>query len=72
MTRLRVAVESPSIDLVSRRGFIRAGALAYGALRSADLLRHKAEASPSGGSSKAAIMIFLSGGPYQRAGNRDL
>ena len=68
MTRFSASIGSSSIDLVSRRGFIRAGSLAFGGLGADELLRMQAAASPRVPSSrvtsnKAAIMIFLSGGP---------
>jgi len=53
-----------SLDLVTRRGFLRAGALAMGGLTAADLLRARAQANPLDETPpKSAIMIFLSGGP---------
>jgi hypothetical protein len=51
-------------DGITRRDFLRAGTLALGGLTLADLLRLKAHGAvdPKSGF-KAAIMIFLSGGP---------
>ncbi len=37
-----------SIDLVSRRGFVRAGALAFGGLTMADVLRLQAATTSAG------------------------
>ena len=51
-------------DGVSRRDFLRIGALGLGGLTLADLIRLKAQGAIEPQSSrKAAIMIFLSGGP---------
>lgn len=50
-------------DGVSRRSFLRAGALGVGGLTLADLLR--AEAAGLGSSNKAIINIHLDGGPPQ-------
>src|SRR3954468_6239203 len=51
-------------DGLSRRGFLKAGALAVGGLTLADLLRLKARAAPgSGTAGKAVIMVYLNGGP---------
>ena len=50
-------------DGLSRRGFLKAGALAVGGLTLADLLRLKAQARPTVGVSKAIIMVYLNGGP---------
>ena len=54
-------------DGMGRRDFIRLGALGAGVstLTLADLLRHKAHgASPkTAGKARAAIMIYLPGGP---------
>jgi hypothetical protein len=54
----------PTLDLVTRRVLLRAGALAMGGLTMADVLRLRAE-SPAPGRQrpKSAILIFLSGGP---------
>ncbi len=49
-------------DGLSRRTFLQVGGLALGGLSLPQLLRAEAEAG-SGGSHKAVIMIFLSGGP---------
>jgi hypothetical protein len=46
---------------VSRRSFLRVGALALGGLTLADVLRLRA--NPSGSRTKSVIMIHLSGGP---------
>ena len=51
-------------DGVSRRDFLRVGALAVGGLTLADLLRLEAQGAASGRSrGKAIIMIYLPGGP---------
>ena len=51
-----------SRDGVSRRDFLRVGALTVGGLSLADLLRYKAQAAgPAPG--KSVIMVFLHGGP---------
>lgn len=49
-------------DGVSRRDFLSVGALALGGLALPDVLRGQAKAGTAG-RQKAAIMIFLSGGP---------
>src|SRR4051794_32933780 len=51
-------------DGLSRRDFLRAGALGVGGLTLADLLRLRAQgaAAPST-SAKAVIMVYLNGGP---------
>jgi uncharacterized protein (DUF1501 family) len=54
-------------DGLSRRGFLKAGALAVGGLTLADLLKLRAEAAPTAGAGrrrpKSVIMICLGGGP---------
>src|SRR5262249_54873965 len=51
-------------DGVSRRDFLRIGALGVGGLTLADLLRSKARgAVPSPSAHKAVIMVYLPGGP---------
>lgn len=51
-------------DRVSRRDFLKVGALGVGGLSLADILRLKAQGSVSSGSSpKAIIMVYLNGGP---------
>jgi uncharacterized protein (DUF1501 family) len=51
-------------DGLSRRGFLKAGALAVGGLTLADLLRLKARgATRAGTAGKAVIMVYLNGGP---------
>src|SRR5262249_6522345 len=51
-------------DGLSRRDFLKVGALGVGGLTLADFLRLKARGSmPSGSSHKAIIMVFLGGGP---------
>jgi len=51
-------------DGVSRRDFLRIGALSVGGLTLADLLRLKAQAAiPSAAAHKAVIMVYLPGGP---------
>src|SRR5215813_8138133 len=49
-------------DGVSRRDFLRVGALAVGGLTLADVLRLQAQAGSPGGA-KSVIMIYLPGGP---------
>jgi hypothetical protein len=49
-------------DRVSRRDFLRVGALGLGGLTLADLLRLRAEAS-TGSTTRAVIMVCLAGGP---------
>src|SRR6266481_8256401 len=49
-------------DGVSRRDFLRLGALAVGGLTLADVLRLQAQAG-SPGAPKSVIMIYLPGGP---------
>ena len=50
-------------DSVSRRDFLRVGALTVGGLTMADLLRRRAAAAPGPTSGKSVIMVFLHGGP---------
>ena len=52
-------------DGVSRRGFLQAGALAFGGLTLADLFRLEAQAGQTGQrpSRKSIINIYLPGGP---------
>jgi len=50
-------------DGISRRDFLRVGALAVGELSMADLLRMKAQASVGPTPGKSVIMVFLQGGP---------
>src|SRR5213078_1945252 len=51
-------------DGVSRRDFLRIGALGVGGLTLADLLRLKAEGAVQAESAhKAVIMVYLPGGP---------
>ncbi len=51
-------------DGISRRGFLKVGALAVGGLSLADLLRLKAHGAVNPGSpNKAIIMVYLNGGP---------
>lgn len=51
-------------DGVSRRSFLKVGALSVGGLTLADLLRLRAHATPSAGlPNKAIIMVYLNGGP---------
>ena len=49
-------------DGVSRRSFLRLGALAFSGLSLSDVLRSRANAASST-RSKSVIMIFLGGGP---------
>ena len=61
------AKERGFCDSVSRRDFLRVGALGMGGLGLADVLRLQAQGAPtgrrSGGSPKAVIMVVLPGGP---------
>ena len=50
-------------DGVSRRDFLRVGALSIGGLSLADLLRLKAEGAVGPTPGKSVIMVFLHGGP---------
>src|SRR5947209_9603096 len=51
-------------DGISRRDFLKVGALGVGGLTLADLLRLKAYgATDAGTSGKAIIMVYLNGGP---------
>ncbi|HKI31739.1 MAG TPA: DUF1501 domain-containing protein [Gemmataceae bacterium] len=51
-------------DGLSRRDFLKVGALGVGDLTLADLLRVKSHGAPSAGSrGKAVIMVYLNGGP---------
>jgi hypothetical protein len=49
-------------DGITRRNFLQIGSLAVGGLTLPQLLRHEAQAG-TGSSTKAVIMVFLSGGP---------
>ena len=62
MFRFGAVNSAPCIDLVSRRGFLRAGGATVGGLTLADLLRGQAQAD-SNTRPKSAILIFLSGAP---------
>lgn len=56
--------EARHCDGLSRRAFLKVGALAVGGLTLADLLRLRAQgAARAGSSSKAVIMVYLNGGP---------
>ena len=50
-------------DGVSRRDFLRVGALSVGGLSMADLMRRRAAANTTPTSGKSVIMVFLHGGP---------
>ena len=50
-------------DGVSRRDFLRVGALSVGGLSMADLMRRRAAADTTPTSGKSVIMVFLHGGP---------
>jgi hypothetical protein len=51
-------------DGITRRSFLKVGALGVGGLTLADMLRLKAQGAVSGGASgKAIIMVYLNGGP---------
>lgn len=54
--------ESASLDVVSRRGFLRAGAMAFGGLGLSSVMQLQAE-SLKRKTGKSVIMFFLSGGP---------
>lgn len=67
-TSTRLASSPPAVffglDVVSRRGFLRAGALGLGGLTLSDVLRLRAGSSDTQvRRPRSAIMIFLSGGP---------
>src|SRR5688572_17534477 len=56
--------EGRHCDRLTRRAFLRAGALAVGGLTLADLLRLQAQGAARAGSPhKAVIMVYLNGGP---------
>jgi hypothetical protein len=50
-------------DGISRRDFLRVGALSVGGLSMADLMRRRAAANTSPAPGKSVIMVFLHGGP---------
>ena len=50
---------------ISRRGVLRAGLLGFGGLNLANLLRHRAAASPAEPKDTSVIFLFLHGGPSQ-------
>ncbi|HEX5447479.1 MAG TPA: DUF1501 domain-containing protein, partial [Pirellulales bacterium] len=52
-------------DAITRRGMLRVGALSFGGLTLADLLRHKAQAREAGRPVKdtSVILLWLAGGP---------
>src|SRR5437868_4429826 len=52
-----------SCDGLSRRDFLKVGALSVGGLTLADLLRLRARAAEPGTRGKAIIMVYLNGGP---------
>src|SRR5579872_1275842 len=55
---------APHCDGLTRRTFLRAGALALGGLTLGDVLRLRAESpAPGAARQKSVIMLFLSGGP---------
>jgi hypothetical protein len=56
-------VQSRFCDGLSRRSFLKAGALGVGGLTLADLLRVQARAGTSASRGKAIIMVYLNGGP---------
>ena len=62
MLKIRFGSASDYCDGVSRRSFLKLGALAMGGLTLADLLRAEAAAG-IGSSNKAIINVHLSGGP---------
>jgi hypothetical protein len=62
MLKIRFGSKSGYCDGVSRRSFLKLGAMTIGSLTLADLLRAEAAAGV-GSSSKAIINIHLSGGP---------
>jgi hypothetical protein len=64
LTLLGPQTPGHTCDGVSRRDFLRIGALGVGGLTLADLLRLQAQsASPSAAAHKAVIMVYLPGGP---------
>jgi len=64
MLRTNALCSVPALDVLTRRGILRAGGLAFGGLTLADVLRLQAEPKLNKhGRPKSAIMIFLSGGP---------
>ena len=50
-------------DGITRRNFLRIGAVGFGGLTLADLLRADAQSATTGRSSKAIVNIHLPGGP---------
>jgi hypothetical protein len=62
LTILGPKTSGRTCDGVSRRDFLRVGALALGGLTLADVLRSRAQASGSS-AHKAVIMVYLPGGP---------
>jgi hypothetical protein len=50
-------------DRISRRDFLRVGALGLGGLALPDILRLRAQAAPSSPKPRAVIMVCLAGGP---------
>jgi hypothetical protein len=62
MLKIRVGSTSPYCDGVSRRSFLKLGAMTIGGLTLADLYRAEALAG-TGSSNKSIINVHLSGGP---------
>src|SRR5262249_9084868 len=50
-------------DGLSRRDFLRVGAVGVGGLTLADLLKLRASGNAASGRQKAVIMVYLNGGP---------
>ncbi len=65
MLTMRSAREGPNCDGLSRRNFLRAGALGIGGLTLAHLLESRAAASQAGQSTKqkSVVFLWLGGGP---------
>ena len=55
---------------IGRRGFIQVGALAFGGLTLTHLLQLRAQGAPRTRSQKSVIMVYLHGGPPDRAALR--
>jgi len=62
LTFLSKPIASRMCDGLSRRDFLRVGALGVGGLTLADLLRLRAQGKPPV-RSKSVIMVYLEGGP---------
>lgn len=62
MFTIDLGKSQPNCDGLSRRNFMKVGALGVGSLTLADLLRHEAQAE-TGSTHKAIINIHMNGGP---------